>query len=284
MDPSDFAGLLLVAIGFLIVVVGAFVLGQRVLLGNTKRGGKQPGGHANITPTAQQFAAAVRHQREARVRQVQAREKLISDIDCMDGIAFEKYVAALLVHQGFVRVRVTKGSGDFGVDVVASFDKDRFAIQVKRHSKKISRRAVSDAVAGQSHYGCNRAMVISNNFFTADCKTFASSVGCRLVARDELIRWAIHFHRLQDSDSSPTTSTMKQDANKSTSRAGQDTQIPTAGPRSNCSTRADQAHPSRRAEPDHSQPIVCHCGAQNVRTANNCHKCKAPLWHPDVFS
>jgi len=112
----------------------------------------------------------------------------IANIDTMEGIEFENYLQKLLIHQGYV-VKLTPASGDFGVDLVASRDNKQIAIQAKRQDSAVSRRAISDAVAGMNYYHCNDAMVITNNFFTPDAKTLADSNNCTLVDRDTLARW-----------------------------------------------------------------------------------------------
>ncbi|MCD6430721.1 MAG: restriction endonuclease [Deltaproteobacteria bacterium] len=137
---------------------------------------------------------AEREAAEARIRSFK-----LSDIDNMDGLSFEHYVAKLLRHEGFNAVEVTKGSGDFGVDIIASQENCRHAIQVKRSSRTISRRAVSDAVAGKSHYSCDSAMVITNNYLSKPARGFARSVGCKIINRDILSEWIM---RLQASESS----------------------------------------------------------------------------------
>ncbi|MFO3798054.1 MAG: restriction endonuclease, partial [Anaerolineales bacterium] len=83
----------------------------------------------------------------------------ISDVDSMAGHHFEHYIAALLESQGF-QAKVTRGSGDSGVDIVAKKSDVVYAIQCKRSASNVSRRAVSDAVAGIAHYGCTKAMVV----------------------------------------------------------------------------------------------------------------------------
>jgi hypothetical protein len=42
---------------------------------------------------------------------------LVSEVDKMKGRDFEYYVADLLMMIGFKKVKVTKGSGDYGVDI-----------------------------------------------------------------------------------------------------------------------------------------------------------------------
>lgn len=128
-------------------------------------------------------------ERERRLRAIQ-----LADIDNMGGIAFERYACRLLEHRGF-GASVTRASGDLGVDIVACRSGRKYAVQVKRQSKGVSRRAVSDAVAGKQHYGCNHAMVITNNYFTRGAKELARSTGCELIDRDSLAQWALDFQR-----------------------------------------------------------------------------------------
>ena len=112
----------------------------------------------------------------------------ISDIDSMSGWAFEQYVAKLLHSRGFQTV-VTKGSGDSGVDVVASKNGTSYAVQCKRFAHPVPRGAVSDAVAGVAHYKCTAAMVVTNSHFTPGAKALAASNKCVLVDRDTLATW-----------------------------------------------------------------------------------------------
>jgi restriction system protein len=112
----------------------------------------------------------------------------------MKGIDFEKYVCRLLEHQGY-KAKLTGGSGDFGVDIIAQRGDLKYAIQVKRHTSKVNRRAISDAVAGKGHYGCNAALVVTNSYFTKDAITFAQSTKCELVNRDTLAKWILEFQK-----------------------------------------------------------------------------------------
>ncbi|HLA28835.1 MAG TPA: restriction endonuclease [Syntrophales bacterium] len=117
----------------------------------------------------------------------------MSDIDKMDGLSFERLVASILKNEGFALIEVTKASGDFGVDVIALRSNCRYAIQVKRASGKVSRRAISDAVAGKKYYSCGAAIVITNSYLSQQSKEFASSVGCGIVDRDVLAEWLIRY-------------------------------------------------------------------------------------------
>ena len=112
----------------------------------------------------------------------------LARIDAMDGPAFEHFVARLLQERGF-HARVTGAPGDLGVDILAEKQGLRYAIQVKRQAGLVSRRSVSDAVAGKIHYGCNVAMVITNSFFSPGAIELARSTGCELVNREMLAIW-----------------------------------------------------------------------------------------------
>lgn len=114
--------------------------------------------------------------------------KKLKAADVMSGEEFEQLVARLLSAQGF-QAEVTTASGDLGVDVVARDAETRIAVQAKRQEKPVSRRAVSDAVAGMPAYDCNSAMVVTNNYFTDGARNLAEMHGCELVDRDALSRW-----------------------------------------------------------------------------------------------
>ncbi|MEP0763965.1 MAG: restriction endonuclease [Chloroflexota bacterium] len=118
----------------------------------------------------------------------------LEDVDYMPGHTFERYVARLLQSQGYKTI-VTKGSGDFGVDIVAQRYAVRYAVQCKRQFDDISRRAVSDAVAGKYQYGCSEAIVVTNSYFTSGAVELANSTGCILVDRDTLAEWIAAFQQ-----------------------------------------------------------------------------------------
>ncbi len=108
--------------------------------------------------------------------------------DGMDGIEFEHFIASVLRGLKY-EAEVTVGSGDLGVDILASNSDGKFAIQVKRYNQPVSRRAISDAVAGRDHFKCDFAMVITNSSFTKDAKKLAKSTDCILIDRKKLNEW-----------------------------------------------------------------------------------------------
>ena len=106
-------------------------------------------------------------------------------------MGFESYIAKLFSLRGFNVLHVGR-SGDLGVDLVAELGADRYAVQCKRQDEPVSRRAVSDAVAGKQAYGCNAAMVVTNHFFSQGAKELARSTGCQLVDRAQLAQWIVN--------------------------------------------------------------------------------------------
>ncbi len=121
----------------------------------------------------------------------------ISDIDNMAGIEFEKYIARLLQAQNY-KISFTKISGDFGIDIIANKNQEKYAIQIKRYSKAVGRSAISDAVAGMAYYKCNKTMVVTNNYFTKLAQELAISNNCVLINRDKLGEWIIIYQDGRD--------------------------------------------------------------------------------------
>ncbi len=122
----------------------------------------------------------------------------LAEIDSMPGLEFERYIGKLLTSRGF-DVTVTRSSGDLGVDVIAKSQDQIYAVQVKRSAKAVSRRAVSDAVAGMAHYRCSKSMVITNNYFTPGAKQLAQSTQCELIDRGTLADWIREYTRVDAS-------------------------------------------------------------------------------------
>lgn len=116
-----------------------------------------------------------------------APSEVLVDIDSMDGLAFERYVADLLYANGFHRVSLTERY-DFGVDIIAEKDGVRWGVQVKRHAGLVKASAVRQVVTGLRMYGCHRAMVITNSTFSATAQRLAKGNDCVLVDRTGLDR------------------------------------------------------------------------------------------------
>ena len=86
--------------------------------------------------------------------------------DDMEGHEFEHFCAELLKRRGFKEVRVTKGSGDFGIDILAERDGISYGIQCKNYTAPIGVKAVQEVYAGRDYYDCMVGVVMSNQYFT----------------------------------------------------------------------------------------------------------------------
>ena len=119
----------------------------------------------------------------------------LSKIDGMDGHLFEHWCADLLLGNGFCDVKVTPGSNDQGVDILAKKDGVTYAIQCKRYSSDLGNTPVQEVAAGRAIYGCHVAVVMTNQHFTSSAKVAASATNVLLWDRDRLtqmIETSIH--------------------------------------------------------------------------------------------
>lgn len=95
-----------------------------------------------------------------------ARRRRPGDMDLMEGHVFEYYCADLLRRAGFLEVEVTRGSGDYGVDILAERDGVTYAVQCKRYDGPVGVKAVQEAYAGRDYYDCMVGAVMTNQYFT----------------------------------------------------------------------------------------------------------------------
>lgn len=129
-------------------------------------------GTQNITPSKIKTAISEKHQ--------------INAVDGMDGHEFEYWCADLLRKNGFSDVKVTQGSGDQGVDVLAKKDGIKYAIQCKCYSSDLSNKPVQEVNAGKTIYHCHVGAVMTNRFFTPGAKEAAEATGVLLWDRNKL--------------------------------------------------------------------------------------------------
>lgn len=107
-------------------------------------------------------------------------------IDMLNGHQFEEYCSFLLKEYGFTNLTVTKGSGDKGVDIIAYLNGKKFAIQCKCYSNKLGNSPIQEVVAGKNYYGCNAAIVLTNNYFTKSAIELAEANNVLLWDREVL--------------------------------------------------------------------------------------------------
>lgn len=119
-------------------------------------------------------------------------------IDVMEGHDFEYWCATALELNGFSHVEVTKGSGDQGVDILATKDGVKFAFQCKRYKSPLGNSPVQEVYAGKSFYDCHACGVITNQSFTDGAKDLALKLGVILWDRTWIIEQLQKKYKDQD--------------------------------------------------------------------------------------
>ena len=100
-------------------------------------------------------------------------DRTIDEIDKMSGEEFELFTAAVLQGCGFVIEKMTKTTGDYGADIIVSYNDIRIAVQCKRYHNPVGVKAVQEVISAMKHYDCEEAIVITNNYFTKQAETLA---------------------------------------------------------------------------------------------------------------
>ncbi len=105
-------------------------------------------------------------------------------MDRMEGHDFEYYCADLLRQCGFSDVEVTRGSGDFGADILCERDGITYAVQCKCYDSLVGVHAVQEVYAGCAYYDRMVGVVMTNRYFTQPAKTMARKLHVLLWDRD----------------------------------------------------------------------------------------------------
>ncbi|UBH16580.1 restriction endonuclease [Macrococcus armenti] len=105
--------------------------------------------------------------------------------DNMDGLSFEQYISSLFYRMGY-RNKVTKGSHDFGADIILSNGNKKIVIQVKRYKSNVGIKAVQEVFTAQHYYKADNSYVVTNSKFTKSAIILANKIGVTLIDRNEL--------------------------------------------------------------------------------------------------
>lgn len=119
---------------------------------------------------------------------VRYRKKDSDALDGMEGHDFEYFCADLLKNRGFEEVEVTKGSGDYGIDILAEKDGITYAIQCKSYTTPVGVKAIQEAYAGRDYYDRMVGAVLTNQYFTTPAVEAARKLKILLWDRGYLER------------------------------------------------------------------------------------------------
>jgi len=109
----------------------------------------------------------------------------IDEVDSFTGYEFEHFLNTLFKKIGY-SVEHTKLSGDQGADLIINKLGEKIILQAKRHTSKISNKAVQEVVASIKHFKADKGMVVTNNYFTNSAIELAKSNNIKLIDRDGL--------------------------------------------------------------------------------------------------
>ena len=98
---------------------------------------------------------------------IRKQRKKTDAFEDMEGHEFEFFCADLLRDRGFVEVEVTRGSGDYGIDILTEKDGVTYAIQCKRYGTPVGVKAIQEAYAGRDYYDRMVGAVMTNQYFTS---------------------------------------------------------------------------------------------------------------------
>ncbi|MEK5246719.1 restriction endonuclease [Bacillus sp. FSL R9-9530] len=124
----------------------------------------------------------------------QLRQSSIYEIDRMNGLQFEHYLSALYQSFGY-HTEVTKGSGDFGADLILRNNNEKIIVQAKRYKNKVGIQSVQEVVGAKRYYDVAHAWVVTNNYFTEPARKLAHANDVLLIDRDLLIKLSAQVNR-----------------------------------------------------------------------------------------
>lgn len=120
------------------------------------------------------------------------------------GAEFEQQVAQLFQSLGY-KVIKTPLAYDFGVDLIVEAPGQRWAVQVKRHSKRVDMAAVDQLVSGKEYYRCTHALLIHTSELTPQAAEKARGTGVLVWTWDQALRWARQQQAQRNASGRPAT-------------------------------------------------------------------------------
>jgi HJR/Mrr/RecB family endonuclease len=129
----------------------------------------------------------------------------IGETDSLSGEQFEEWLGEFFAKLGF-EVERTRYRRDFGADFILTWNGVTTAVQAKSGHTRVGVNAVQQVVAAKAFYGCGRAMVVTNQYFTEQAVVLAQANGVVLRSRDDLMRKILSLKHLEvpvEPESSP---------------------------------------------------------------------------------
>ena len=115
----------------------------------------------------------------------------LTQIDELDGLAFERFLEDLFARLGY-QAELTEHY-DLGADLVVVRKGERVAVQAKRVSKWVGISAVREVVGAKPIYACSGAMVVTNKWLSGPARRLAEAHDVELWDRRKLEQEILRF-------------------------------------------------------------------------------------------
>lgn len=127
-------------------------------------------------------------------------QRQLKIIDEMTGREFEEYCVKLLKKNGFYQVHLTQESQDYGIDIIAIYKDEIFAIQCKKYSSTLGNFSVQEAFTGKNYYIATKAAVLTNSKFSKNAIKLAESNTVFLWDREILVEMIENKFNIDEED------------------------------------------------------------------------------------
>lgn len=91
-----------------------------------------------------------------------------------------------MVEEKYQKIKDLPYSNDYGADLIISKGFEEIVIQAKNYSGNVGNKAIQEVVSAKVYYKCDKAMVITNSYYTQNAIKTAQESGVILIDRDEL--------------------------------------------------------------------------------------------------
>lgn len=133
-----------------------------------------------------------------------ARIRTLDQIYALDPISFERFAKTLFERMGY-QAKMTRMSGDEGIDLQLEKDGEHFVCQCKRYRGSVGQPVLRDLYGALVHEQARQAFLVTTGTFTLPAEQWSQGKPIRLVDGDGLIEWIKQFPEPQQIDMSGET-------------------------------------------------------------------------------
>lgn len=109
------------------------------------------------------------------------------------GFIFEHEVAEKLKGRGFIHVKVTKASRDYGADILAFKDGLEYVVQCKKYKGTVGFSAVKDIATAMDIYQADRGILVCDTNFSRSARSAIAKIDkpIELIGLEEIKTWKV---------------------------------------------------------------------------------------------